>query len=165
MSDSQYESELQMFNHYLRIEQKEGKLIWRRGARFGFEAGTVDKTEYKRFKLKGKMYYSHRVMWALHHGEMPAQEIDHINGFRQDNRIHNLRLCSRSENQANQKRSVKNKTGHKDVSYVEKLGLYRVRVSFNNKRHEFGYYKTLEDAAQAATFARKALHKEFANHD
>lgn len=143
----------------------DGKLIWRVGTRFGMEAGTVDTTGYKRFKLKGKMYSAHRVMWALKHGEMPTRHIDHINGNRADNRIENLRLCSPSENQSNQKKSVKNKTGHKDVSYVEHLGMYRVRVSFNNKRHEFGYYKTLEDAAQAATFARNALHKEFANHD
>jgi len=154
---------LKMFKDYLWVHQ--GRLIWRRGTRFGKEAGTLDASGYKKFKLNGKMFYVHRVMWALEQGEVPEQHIDHINGKKSDNKIENLRLCLPSENQANQKRSIKNKTGHKDVSYVQHLGMYRVRVSINNKRHEFGYYKTLEDAAQVATFARNALHKEFANHE
>lgn len=34
---------------------------------------------------------AHRVVWVLHHGRLPTEAIEHINGNRFDNRIENLR--------------------------------------------------------------------------
>ena len=146
------------------LDDSAGILYWKDGQRKGKEAGTLDTTGYKRFKFKGKMYYTHRVIYAFYKGKMPDGHIDHKDGNKKNNVFNNLRLCTPSQNQANQKKSIKNTTGHKDVSFVENLGLYRVRVSINKKRYEFGYYKNLDDAALVATTARITLHKEFANH-
>ena len=43
----------------------------------------------------------HHAVWAVCKGRFPEQQIDHINGNKQDNRIENLREVSASENRMN----------------------------------------------------------------
>ena len=43
----------------------------------------------------------HHAVWAVCKGRFPEQQIDHINGNKQDNRIENLREVSGSENKMN----------------------------------------------------------------
>jgi hypothetical protein len=43
----------------------------------------------------------HRVVWALHYGKWPDKHLDHINRFRTDNRIENLREVTPVENNRN----------------------------------------------------------------
>ena len=43
----------------------------------------------------------HHAVWAVCNGRFPEQQIDHINGNKQDNRIENLREVSDSENKMN----------------------------------------------------------------
>ena len=62
--------------------------------------------------MKGRQYLQHRVAWALHYGEWPASFIDHINHIRDDNRIHNLRVVTRAENNSNAIRRMNYKTGY-----------------------------------------------------
>ena len=45
--------------------------------------------------------YLHHAVWAVCKGRWPEQQIDHINGNKQDNRIENLREVSASENRMN----------------------------------------------------------------
>ena len=67
--------------------------------------GRPDRYKYLRVALRvnGRIryvYYS-RAVWALCHEQWPKDEIDHLNGDRQDNRIENLRECTSSENNLN----------------------------------------------------------------
>ena len=45
--------------------------------------------------------YLHHAVWAVCKGRWPEQQIDHINGIKQDNHIENLREVSGSENMRN----------------------------------------------------------------
>lgn len=54
-------------------------------------AGTVAANGYVMVRLHGKVRLAHRLAWALHYGQWPEFEIDHVNGRRADNRICNLR--------------------------------------------------------------------------
>jgi len=49
-----------------------------------------------------KGFMAHRVAWFSHHGRWPLGEIDHINKDKADNRIINLRECTRGQNVAAQ---------------------------------------------------------------
>jgi len=84
--------------------------------------------------------------------------IDHINGDKLDNRRHNLRLCSTSQNGANAKISVRNKTGFKGVDYRVDLKKYRARVGKNNA----GFYKTAKEAALAYDSLARKVYGDFA---
>ena len=44
---------------------------------------------------------AHRLAWLLYYGDWPANDVDHINRNRSDNRIENLRQLSRSQNLLN----------------------------------------------------------------
>jgi len=56
---------------------------------------------YLKFKVGQKIIKAHCIAWALHYGEWPKQEIDHINRVKNDNRIVNLRDVSHTENMRN----------------------------------------------------------------
>lgn len=75
-------------------------IIWRGQNKAGGDKGNG----YIRLRFKGTRYAAHRIAWALHYGEWPHGEIDHINRDRSDNRISNLRVVSRSENMRNRGR-------------------------------------------------------------
>lgn len=107
----------------------------------------------------------HRGVWMWHHGEIPAGlDIDHINLDKTDNRIENLRLCTRSQNMANtgSRARTKNPGLPKNVQLME--GKLRALVTKDGKLHYRGPFATVEEAVIAATALRTELHGEFARH-
>lgn len=87
-------------------DSKSGELLWKTTKHrrlIGKPAGNISKySGYRRISMKDKCYYSHRVVWAWHYGAiLESQEIDHVNTIKSDNRIENLRIVSRRENQQN----------------------------------------------------------------
>jgi len=81
------------------VEYKDGKLYWKVKLSprnwIGKQVGTKMNTGYLMFRLKGKAYLVHRVIWELHYGKIPdGLVIDHINHIKDDNRIENLRLLT-----------------------------------------------------------------------
>src|ERR1700744_3936849 len=93
----------------LRYDPDSGKFFWLvarnsfgGGVRPGDEAGTK-KDGYVQLIVEQRVYRAHRLVWFLIHGEFPPKgyEIDHINRDRADNRLANLRLVKRSQNNMN----------------------------------------------------------------
>jgi len=89
------------------LTEKEGTLYWKkiphmfRRSSIGGIAGYTHYSGYKYVKLSGKVYPQSHVVWYLTFGIWPKRELDHINSIKSDNRIDNLRLATRSQNQAN----------------------------------------------------------------
>lgn len=147
----------------LAYDQATGIFTWKaaRGcAPKGSPAGAVMGNGYISIRVDGVRYLAHRLAWLLIHGAWPKGEIDHINGSRYDNRIENLRDVTRSLNQQNQTRAQSsNTTGALGVSKADAKGRFRARIFTNGKEHHLGTFKTVEEASQAYTSAKRQLHQ------
>src|SRR5712664_3026918 len=92
----------------LNYDPETGIFRWdvvRRGCGIGKEAGTSVSAGYRQISIDRRAYSEHRLARLYVHGHWPLDEIDHINGVRDDNRLSNLRQATRSENAQNQRRA------------------------------------------------------------
>jgi len=90
------------------------------------------------------------------------KEIDHRNHNGLDNRKENLRICTRSQNQYNQKLSKNSTSGHKGVSWKQQNKKWQAHITINGIRKYLGYYTAKEKARLAYNKAAKELFGEFA---
>ena len=74
--------------------------------------------------------------------------VDHINRNRIDNRLENLRWCSRMENNQNQSISIRNKSGYKHISWYTKKQRWYVQIKRNKKFVGRKCFIKLEDAIE-----------------
>lgn len=126
--------------------------------------GWKDKQGYLRVYIHRRMCGLHRLAWLYHYGRMPVGLVDHVNGDRSDNRICNLRESTQSENLMNSKRSSKNTSGVKGVSWINSKQRWVACVTVERKRHVIGQYLDLHEAENAVRRARSELHGDFARH-
>lgn len=96
---------------------------------------------------KTKMLLIHRLVLPT----TKEKFIDHINGNKLDNRLSNLRVCTKSENNRNTKLSCKNTTGYKGVSYLSNIKKYKTSIRINGKQYQH-LFDTAEKAASAYNF-------------
>lgn len=108
-------------------------------------AGTTNSEGYIVIGIDKKYYKAHRLAWLYVYGKFPKEQIDHINGIKNDNRICNLREVTNAENQQNRtKLNLNNKTGINGIDF--RKNKYRVRICVNYDSIYIGEYKTLDEA-------------------
>lgn len=112
--------------------------------------------------IHNKVYKAHHLAWLYVYGVWP-KEIDHINNDPTDNRIENLREVNRTQNIYNTRKSKRNKSGVKGVSWDEERKKWFVRIGYNKKNFALGRYDDFEEAVKVITEARKKYHGDFAN--
>lgn len=124
----------------------------------GQRAGWDHKDGYRCIKVDGSCYLAHRLVWLYVHGHWPADQLDHINGRRSDNRISNLRECTNAENQQNRKRGANNSSGYVGV----RLSVYGTWLAFirkDGKQRHLGTFSTKAEAIAARREAKAQLHR------
>lgn len=105
----------------------------------------------------------HNVVWERHFGEIPhGMTVDHHNVDSLDNRISNLRLATRSQQNRNQKVRKDSSTGFRGVTWYERYGQYAARIRVHGKLTFLGYFDDPVDAARAYNAAATEQHGEFA---
>lgn len=131
-------------------------------AKAGEKAGCISKNGYVYIPFMGKQYLAHRLAFIFMGRELPKEDVDHIDGVRSNNTWSNLRLVNRSQNLMNR---VPNKgRQHKNVYWCVHANSYRVKMKIDGVTRHFGYFKTLEEAAEKAISVRKEFHGEYARH-
>ena len=118
----------------------------------------VNRDGYAQAYCKGKNKKIHRLIM----GEPIGKDVDHINHNKLDNRISNLRICSRSENHHNSKIQKNNATGYKGVHYKTNAKKFVAQIKLNNKRIHIGYFRTAIEASVAYNETAKKLFGEYA---
>lgn len=92
----------------------------------------------------------HRVLWALAYGYWPTLDIDHINGIRDDNRLSNLRECTRADNARNRNKANKNsKSGVTGVFWHKLKRKWEARIGVNGSTVYLGAFIDKDDAIAA----------------
>lgn len=135
-----------------------GLFTWRlarRKCRPGALAGANMQNGYRAIRLDDVLYFAHRLAWLYVHGVWPAEQLDHINGNRADNRLCNLREATNAENAQN-RRKTKGKSGLMGVRQENNKWL--AEIKFNYKVIRLGLFDTPEEARQTYLAAKQALH-------
>lgn len=157
---------LKRLKELLDFDEKTGLFTWkcRRGhVGKGAIAGSLDKDGYIKIRADKKILCAHRIAWGFFYGEIPSLDfdIDHKNGNRSDNRITNLRLATRSQNNFNAGMKSNNTTGYKGVSYQKNIGKYAAEASINKVKYRLGFYDTAKEAGDAYKNFVKKMHGEY----
>lgn len=111
--------------------------------------------------IKGRRYAAHRLAWLYMTGEWP-NEVDHKDCDPLNNRWVNLRLATRSQNNANVRAKRHNTSGHKGVSWDRDRKLWRAQICVEKKRMMLGRFERVEDAARAYIESAERHFGEFA---
>jgi len=100
----------------------------------------------------------HRIITRAKRGEY----VDHKNGDKRDNRRSNIRVCTPTQNNANQRYPVNNTSGYKGVSWHSDGIGWQAKVYSGGKFFHLGIFKDAKDAARAYNEKALELWGEFA---
>lgn len=139
-----------------------GTLRWKlrvsQGVRAGDIAGTIDDSGYRTVRIKRRGYRAHRLAFLIVTGHWPANEIDHIDRDRDNNRWSNLRECSHAENMQNHGPHRNNTSGVRGVHWYARLGKWAAQINIDGKRCHIGYFDNLNDAGAAYLRTKNHAH-------
>jgi hypothetical protein len=125
-----------------------GWKVTQRNARAG-KFGCVNGKGYRCARVDGRQHFVHRLAWLYTHGKWPTEQIDHINGIKDDNRLINLRECTAGENQRNTGRQKNNTSGFKGVGWNRQGSNWTSVIKVNHRRIFLGVFSTAEQAYAA----------------
>lgn len=147
----------------LDYDPETGVFEWRvdRGGsvKAGRSAGGIDRKGYVKIVVDGRAYRGHRLAWLYVYGRFPAQETDHINLIKADNRISNLREATRSNNCANKKPY---RSGLKCAYWKSRIRRWTAQIRRNGVLVHLGCFKTELEAHERSMIELTLLHGDFA---
>lgn len=168
------------------LRYEDGKLFWLIRPREHFSCDQAWKTWNKRYSLNeaGNLsnvgrkktnqynprwslvldynrYYRCKIVWMLHGREIPKRplEIDHIDKCNTNDKIDNLRVATRSQQEANKGINITNTSGAKGVFLWKNR--FKVSIKVDKKNKSIGIFDTIEEAKIAYAEAGKKYFGEF----
>jgi hypothetical protein len=107
-------------------EREPGVLYYKRDvahAKAGDLVGYLGNIGYWFISINNLQYQRSRIIWKMHFGEDPLNELDHLNRDRSDDRIENLKNKPRGQNN----RNTKDRDGSFYVIHIQNQGNYMVQ--------------------------------------
>jgi hypothetical protein len=129
-----------------------------------FKGYTYDKETGKIFGVRGKEIIrktkgyiilengllGHHFAWFMTYENVDFVELDHKNRVRNDNRISNLRISTKVQQNQN--------TNAKGYNWHEGTNKWRARIYYDKKQIHLGLFNTEEEARNAYLEAKKKYH-------
>lgn len=172
----------ELLRKLLSYEPETGKLFWRRrtietkgnmdhrilkswNTRFADkEAFTADNGKgYRCGPIFCELFFAHRIIWCIHYGRTPLNDIDHIDGNRSNNRIVNLREVTRSQNLKNTCIRSDNTSGTIGVSFDKSRQKWKAYIEISGKTKLLGRFADQAVAIEVRKAAERK-HGYSANH-
>ena len=131
----------------------------------GKEVGNISSEGYRVVKVTWNgtrlEWKQHRVIWAMHYGQWPTKNIDHIDGNKANNAITNLREVTAQENSKNSRMPKNNTSGHVGVNFNKQSGKWKAYIKVSGKWVYLKTYANIEDAiaARQAAEIKYGFHK------
>lgn len=118
------------------------------------------KNGYMCIGVDRKQRYAHRMAWLYMTGEMPEDQVDHINGIRTDNRWCNLRAANDRLNCENKHGPQSNNTsGYRGVWWSKINSRWIAEIWVNGKKNRIGSFTCVHEAGKAYLEAKRKLHE------
>jgi hypothetical protein len=148
----------------LHYDSRTGDFRWlkrvRRATQPGDIAGGLNKEGYLKITIKGRQYPAHHLAWLYMKGKWCSLMIDHRDLNPSNNCWANLRVASRSQNNANRRRHRTNACGLKGVSRYRQG--WRATIRKDGRIRHLGIFPTPHAAHAAYAKAARKLFGEFA---
>lgn len=120
---------------YEPLNQRKWCAWWSKGSQSYYAEGFID----------GKVVLMHQHLMR----ELPGKVVDHVDHDGLNNQRYNLRKCSNSQNTANSRLNVTNKSGYKGVTWDKYKQKWVSQIMVNYKHIHLGRFEKIEDAATA----------------
>jgi len=118
------------------------------------------------YRVNGKHFQErmHRLIMSLYLGRdlASSEEIDHINNNGLDNRVENLRIVTRRQNNANQRPQTRTKSSQYKGVCLLKNRRWQAQIKVNGKPIWLGSFRDEKNAARAYNRAALRHFGEFA---
>lgn len=166
-------ADINKLREMLRYDAETGRLFWKVrplssfatehagkvwNAHFGgAEAGSPHCDGYRHIEIGKRKFLTHRVIWALVHGVWPEGCIDHIDHNRMNNKISNLRVVTRSQNNRNSSLRADNTSGAVGVRWHKSSKKWEARVSISGRLRYLGLFTKFDDAVSARKLADQGI--------
>lgn len=128
----------------------------------GSQAGYLSAKGYRIICVDGVQYKAHRLAWLYMTGVWPNDQVDHLDGDKDNNRWVNLRSASTQENCCNRVAHCTNTTGFKGVTKKGE-GRFIAQIMVRGQKLHLGSFNSPQEAHAAYCAAATELHGEFAN--
>lgn len=148
----------------LEYSPETGVFTWKKSSgrvKAGAKAGWTTHNGYLKIAIDKVEYTAHRLAWFYTYNKWPTEDLDHINGERQNNKLSNLREATRSQNLQNKGKQCNNTSGFIGVSYNKSRGKWDARLKVCGKQICLGLFETAEEASKAYETESSKHFKEF----
>lgn len=134
--------------------------VARTNAPAGSVAGSKHSGGYLTIWIDGRARKLHRLAWLYVYGHWPAQQIDHRDGDRSNNRIANLREANRSQNSQNIKCAYSNNksSGLLGVYWHRQAQKWQAKIQIDGRSKSLGLYDNPSIAHMHYLNAKVRLH-------
>ena len=152
----------------IKYNKETGEIIWintispKNKYRIGKTAGVINNRGYLTIQFNNKPYQAHRLIWWYVYGEEAPSDIDHIDGNRSNNKLSNLRLANKQQNQANARLRRDNSSGYRGIIWNKREQKFIANIRIDGVLHYLGRFDTAIEGHKAYKKAAKKAWGKYA---